>query len=111
MKWKNPVPTLLCMNMKAISIKYQNMFKTRLYLTTIVISFVLVLSACNKNIIARNEIKRYYYDCPIHRDYIAYSPGKCPKCGMDLQKWEMENNPRKSPGNSHGGHINSGGQN
>ncbi|PWT96133.1 MAG: hypothetical protein C5B52_16385 [Bacteroidetes bacterium] len=25
------------------------------------------------------------YTCPMHPDYVAHQPGKCPKCGMDLK--------------------------
>ena len=24
------------------------------------------------------------YTCPMHREVVSNSPGKCPKCGMDL---------------------------
>ena len=26
-----------------------------------------------------------HYSCPMHPDVTAKSPGKCPKCGMELQ--------------------------
>lgn len=25
-----------------------------------------------------------FYTCPMHPDYVSHEPGKCPKCGMDL---------------------------
>lgn len=27
-----------------------------------------------------------YYTCPMHKDVIMAKPGKCPKCGMTLEK-------------------------
>ena len=26
-----------------------------------------------------------YYSCPMHPDFVSNSPGKCPKCNMDLE--------------------------
>lgn len=69
----------------------------------------LLFSSCNRHIAQHKETKQYYYDCPIHKEYISYSPGKCPKCGLTLDQWDMENMPKKS-GNSHSGHSSSGTQ-
>jgi hypothetical protein len=27
-----------------------------------------------------------YYTCPVHNDVRSTNPGKCPKCGMNLEK-------------------------
>ena len=27
-----------------------------------------------------------FYQCPMHLEVISDQPGKCPKCGMDLEK-------------------------
>jgi hypothetical protein len=68
----------------------------------------LLFSSCNRHIAQRKEAKQYYYSCPMHQDYIAYQPGKCPKCGMTLEAWEIENMPRRKSGSSHSGHSSSG---
>lgn len=44
----------------------------------------LILTSSNRHIFAQKEAKKYYYDCPMHKDYIAYQPGKYPTCGMTL---------------------------
>jgi ssDNA-binding Zn-finger/Zn-ribbon topoisomerase 1 len=41
----------------------------------------------------QDTTKRYY--CPMHKDMMSSKPGKCPKCGMDLnlskkEKMKME---------------------
>ena len=69
----------------------------------------LLFSSCNKNIAARKMEKIYYYNCMMHPDYIAYQPGKCPKCGMTLEAWDMKDMPHNKSGNSHIDHFNSGG--
>lgn len=30
------------------------------------------------------EVAMVQYVCPMHPDVVSDSPGKCPKCGMDL---------------------------
>jgi len=78
---------------------------------------VLIFTSCNRQIVAQKEVKQYYYDCPMHKDYIAYKPGKCPTCGMTLDSWDMDkmakrqaNNDHNShnSGSSHSGHTGSG---
>lgn len=73
-------------------------------------SFFLLtlLSSCSKKIVANKSPKQYYYSCPMHQDYISYQPGKCPKCGMTLEAWDLENIPKKS-NSSHGSNSGSGG--
>ena len=68
----------------------------------------LLFSSCNRHIAKQKQAKQYYYSCPMHTDYISYNPGKCPKCGMTLEAWEVENMPKKS-GSAHSGHSGSGG--
>jgi transcription initiation factor IIE alpha subunit len=31
-----------------------------------------------------------YYTCPMHPDIVSFQPGKCPKCGMDLNLTSKE---------------------
>lgn len=63
----------------------------------IVIVFTGLLSgSCNRHMAHQKEEKTYYYDCPIHQDYISYQPGKCPKCGMVLEQWEMDKTAKNS---------------
>jgi transcription initiation factor IIE alpha subunit len=31
-----------------------------------------------------------YYTCPMHTDVVSLQPGKCPKCGMDLNLTSKE---------------------
>lgn len=36
------------------------------------------------------EAKRYHYVCPMHDGGESDKPGRCPKCGMDLVKEEIQ---------------------
>jgi len=46
---------------------------------------------------AANQVQGAEYTCPMHPEVLSDSPGKCPQCGMNLEK--------KMPGSMHeGGH-------
>jgi len=34
----------------------------------------------------RQEVAGVTYTCPMHPEVISNEPGKCPKCGMNLEK-------------------------
>jgi hypothetical protein len=36
------------------------------------------------------------YTCPMHPEVISDTPGKCPKCGMNLVKFEDDDNYHKN---------------
>lgn len=46
------------------------------------------------------------YTCPMHPEVISEKPGKCPKCGMDLEIKEdgSKKDEKKDEGNNHKGH-------
>lgn len=46
------------------------------------------------------------YTCPMHPEIVSEKPGKCPKCGMDLELKEYGNkkDEKKDEGNNHKGH-------
>jgi uncharacterized membrane protein YgcG len=81
--------------------------------TILAIFSVFILASCNRYIAAQKEVKEYYYDCPMHKDYIRYKPGVCPTCGMTLEKWEIGKMEKRNISNSqnsdsHSGHSGSG---
>ena len=80
-------------------------FKTGLI---VIILTGLLISSCNKHIAKQKHEKQYYYTCPMHPEDIYFQPGKCPKCGMTLEAWDMKNMPKNS-GGSHYDHSGSGG--
>ena len=82
------------------------MYKYKILLFLVVIVSMFVLASCNKHI-ASNKEKQYYYSCPMHYNDIYYTPGTCPKCGMTLEAWDMENLPKSSSASSHSGHSGS----
>ena len=41
------------------------------------------------------------YTCPHHPDVVSATPGKCPKCGMDLVPRKPEPPPTESPAGTH----------
>jgi len=69
---------------------------------------LLLVSSCNRQVAQSKTPKQYFYSCPMHPDDIYYLPGKCSKCGMTFEAWEMGNMPNKKSSNSHSGHLNSG---
>ncbi len=69
----------------------------------------LLFISCNKRIAERKEVKQYYYSCPMHPDFISYQPGKCAKCGMTMEQWDLDNMPRKKSGGSSNGNSGIGG--
>ena len=44
------------------------------------------------------------YSCPMHSEVQEDKPGKCPKCGMDLQKASSKEVASESRGDAHAGH-------
>ena len=83
------------------------MIKFKIGLIAIVFTGLL-FSSCNRHIAQHKEVTQYYYTCPMHPDDIYFQPGKCPKCGMTLEAWDMKNMPKKS-NSSHSGRSDSGG--
>lgn len=84
------------------------MYKYKSSLLLVFIVSIVFLSSCNKHLTASKKEKQYYYTCPMHYNDIYYEPGKCPKCGMKLEAWDMENLPKNSSASSHSGHSGSG---
>jgi hypothetical protein len=80
---------------------------------TLILFTSIIFTSCNRQIAAQKEVKQYYYDCPMHKDYIRYKPGNCPTCGMTLEKWEIDQMEKRNISNSqnsssHSGHTGSG---
>ncbi|MEO3480564.1 heavy metal-binding domain-containing protein [Phaeobacter sp. CAU 1743] len=50
------------------------------------------------------------YTCPMHPEVISDTPGKCPKCGMNLVKAEEVESHGPGHGHGHGGHGDHGKQ-
>jgi hypothetical protein len=80
----------------------------------LIIAFSFSISACGKHIAQQKqkpqEQQQVLYLCPMHTEYISSSPGKCPKCGMQLITFEAYRNskagvitPNRMPDNSHTG--------
>jgi hypothetical protein len=51
---------------------------------------------------ATTQVKEVTYTCPMHPEVISNKPGKCPKCGMNLElvkpKEEKKHMPSTTPG-------------
>ena len=66
--------------------------KKLLFITSILLSFALVITACSGNSSnAKTEqlAKDETYTCTMHNEVMSEKPGKCPKCGMTLVKQKM----------------------
>lgn len=63
---------------------------TAVALTVAAIGLVGCKSACcftsAKTQPASTEPRAVQYTCPMHPDVVTATPGKCPKCGMDLME-------------------------
>lgn len=73
----------------------------------IIILATLLVSSCSRHIAQYKEVKQYYYTCPMHPNDIYFFSGKCPKCGMTMEAWDMKNMPKSNSYSS--GHSGSGG--
>lgn len=83
------------------------MTKFRIGLIFLILSAIL-FSSCNRHIAQKKEKEQKFYSCPMHQDYISYQPGKCSKCGMTMQEWDLDNIPRRNSEGSHGGSSGAG---
>ena len=66
---------------------------------TLSIFGLTLFTACNSNETSKNateqtettqEVAGVTYTCPMHPEVISNTPGKCPKCGMNLEKVTAE---------------------
>ena len=44
----------------------------------------------NEQITKQEEQSKISYSCPMHPEIVSSKPGKCPKCGMNLEKKESK---------------------
>lgn len=84
------------------------MFKNKIIFVLSVSMALTGLSACNKHVVAPKSNKQYYYSCPMHTEVFEMKPGKCPKCGMTLEQWELDKHYQRKSSGSHSNHSNSG---
>ena len=54
--------------------------------TTIMLSALMIGCNNSSNDQPQNTATKEIYQCPMHPEEKSDKPGKCPKCGMDLEK-------------------------
>jgi len=54
-----------------------------------------IMNAKNKTEI-KKAATEVYYTCSMHPEIHSLKPGKCPKCGMELVKKTIKNEPAKT---------------
>jgi uncharacterized membrane protein YgcG len=82
----------------------------KIKVTVIILSLtIFVFSACNRNVVANKTPKQSYYTCPMHTEVFEMRPGKCPKCGMTLEQYDMDSYSQRKSSSAHSGHSGSGG--
>ena len=54
-----------------------------------------IMNAQNKTEIKKTATE-VYYTCSMHPEIHSLKPGKCPKCGMELVKKTINNEPAKT---------------
>jgi len=68
------------------------------FIAAILVSVALVFTACsgNNNKAATEQLaKDETYTCTMHQDVMSEKPGKCPVCGMNLEKQKMTEQQKK----------------
>jgi hypothetical protein len=85
------------------------MYKYKYLVLFLIMVTLTIFSSCNKHLVEHKAERQYYYTCPMHPDDIYYQPAKCPKCGMVLDAWNIEDMPRKKASSSNLGNPASGG--
>ncbi len=85
------------------------MYKNKISIVLLFLVSLTLIVSCSPKLTPQTAEKHYFYTCPMHRDVIVFNPGTCPKCGMGLEKMDMEDMPKTKSVDSHGGHSNSGG--
>ncbi|NEW84713.1 MAG: hypothetical protein GZ094_20420 [Mariniphaga sp.] len=65
---------------------------------------ILLFSSCNRHIVAQKQVNQYTYYCPMHV-YVTDQPGKCPKCGMSLERMDLNKLPAGNSDNIHSSHT------
>lgn len=100
-----------------INSKYNNnvltikiMYKFRIVLLmAVLVSFLFSSCSSNRHTTTQTKPKLVYYSCPMHSEVMEMNPGKCPKCGMKMEAFDLAELRQKNSGNSYSPHINSGG--
>ncbi len=93
-----------------VSCKINNiMFKYKNLVLFFIIVTLTLFCSCNKKLTSHKAEKQYYYTCPMHPNDINYQAGKCLKCGMLLEAWNIEDLPRKKVSSSNVGNTGFGG--
>ena len=75
----------------------------RIILIILVTVFITGFTACNGNQTGNNDIttqtgtlaKDETYTCKMHQNVMSEKPGKCPVCGMNLEKQKMTEQQKK----------------
>jgi Cu(I)/Ag(I) efflux system membrane fusion protein len=68
------------------------------FIAAILVSVALVFTACsgNNNKASTEQLaKDETYTCTMHQDVMSEKPGKCPVCGMNLEKQKMTEQQKK----------------
>ncbi len=85
------------------------MYKFRIaLLMAVLVSFLFSSCSSSRHATTQAKPKSVYYSCPMHSEVIEMNPGKCPKCGMKMEAFDMADLRLKNSGNSYNP-INSGG--
>ncbi len=82
---------------------------TTVLLIAVLMSFLFSSCSSSKHTVAQKSKKTYYYTCPMHTEVIEMKPGKCPKCGIKMEEFDLTDMPRRNSGSNYNLHNNSGG--
>jgi hypothetical protein len=79
-----------CSAINICSLKKLNKMKTLFIMLVALFATTSAIMAQKAKQNAIDTSKRVVYSCPMHTDVVSNLPGKCSKCGMDLQVSKKE---------------------
>ncbi len=82
---------------------------TTILISAVLMSFLFISCSSSRNTMAQKSKKTEYYTCPMHSDVIEVRPGKCPKCGMALVMFDLQERIQRNSNSSYQPLYNSGG--
>jgi hypothetical protein len=94
-------------NINVLTIKKMYKFRIAL-LMAFLVGFLFSSCSSSRHTTTQAKPKSVYYSCLMHSEVIEMNPGKCPKCGMKMEAFDMADLKLKNSGSSYNP-INSGG--
>jgi len=83
------------------------MYKYKKSVLFVFVLMLTILSSCSQKIIGDKSTTHYYYSCPMHTEVFEKLPGKCLKCGMTLEQYDIREYSNNRSNSEHSNHNSS----